>query len=111
MREEVLVLRCQDGLSQDERYLLPGDHLSVFSGELDQDRAAGVVDSADGRRLETKERLEVGEAAPVEIDAIEESDRGKHQQQSQRRGGKADRTVRPCGPQSVDAAAAQSVSD
>ena len=98
VREEVLVLGRQDGLPQDEGHLIPRDHPAVLSGQLDQHRALGVVDLADRGGLETDERLEVGEAAAVEVDVVEEHGCGEQKGQREKRGRDAHRTVRPCGP-------------
>jgi len=98
VRKEVLVLGRQDGLPQDEGHLIPRDHPAALSGQLDQHRALGVVDLADRGGLETDERLEVGEAAAVEVDVVEEHGCGEQKGQREKRGRDAHRTVRPCGP-------------
>jgi hypothetical protein len=70
--EEVLVLGRQDRLPQDHGHLIVGDHAAILPCQLDQHLVPGIVDRADRRRLETDEPLEVREAAPIEVDVVDE---------------------------------------
>ena len=84
MGEEVLVLGGQDGVAEDRRHLVVGDDLAILPRQLDEHHALGVVDVPDRRKLEPDEGLEVREAAPVEVDVVDEPDHGEEQQEQQR---------------------------
>src|SRR5439155_19840812 len=53
--------------------------------QLDKHCALRVVDLAGRRNLETDEALEIGQAAPVEVDVVDEPDRRKQEQQRKER--------------------------
>ena len=99
--EEVLVLGRQDGVAQDERHLVVGDDPAILPRQLDQHLAAGVVDLADRRELEADEGLEVGQAAPVEVDVVDEPPRREQEQQDQGGSRDAHGAARACRPQNA----------
>jgi hypothetical protein len=55
VREEVLVLGGQNRVAEDGRHFVVGDDSAVFPGQLDEDRAPGVIDLADRGELEANE--------------------------------------------------------
>ena len=101
MREEVLVLGRQDGLTQDNGHLVVGDHPPVLPRQLDQHLALGVVDLARRGRLETDESRDVGEPAMIEVDMVDESRREEKKKQRQGSGHEDRDAAQPCGWQAA----------
>src|ERR1019366_9479841 len=65
MREEVLVLRGQDGAANNGRDVRIRGDLAVFRGHLDKRPAVDIVDVADGRKLKPAECLQVGQVGSI----------------------------------------------
>jgi hypothetical protein len=101
MGQEVLVLGGQDRLAHDEGYLVVGDHPAVLPCELDQHLALGVVDLTGRGGLEADERVEVGEAAPVEVHEANEPRRGQERDERPEQDREAYEAARPGRPQAV----------
>ena len=70
MREEVLVLRGEDGAANDGRDVLIRGDLAVFRGHLNERPAVDIVDVADGGKLKPVECLQVGQIGSIEIDVM-----------------------------------------
>ena len=83
--EEVPVFGGQDCVAEDRRHFVVGDDAAVLPRQLDKHCALRVVDLAGRRNLETDEALEIGQAAPVEVDVVDEPDRRKQEQQRKER--------------------------
>ena len=69
-REEVLVLRGQDGLAHDGRDLVVFEDAPIFARELDQHLAPRVGDLADRRGSKRMKGLEVGYAGAVQVQVM-----------------------------------------
>ena len=67
-------------------HLVVGDDPPVLARQLDQDLALGVVDLPDRRGLEPEEGPEVGEAAAVEVDVVDEPHDGHAERDGEDRG-------------------------
>jgi len=85
MGEEVPVLGGQDRAAEDRRHVVVRDDAAVLARQLDKHGALGVVDLADRRHLEPNEALEIGQAAPVEVDVVDEAGHRDEDQQRQER--------------------------
>ena len=70
MREEVLVLRGQDGSANNGRNVLIRGDLAVFRGHLNERPAVDIVDVTDSGKLKPGECLQVGQIGPIEIDVM-----------------------------------------
>ena len=100
MREEALVLGGQDGLAQDGRHLVVGHDVAVLAGQLDEDPSVGIIDKAGRRGGETDERLEIGEAAAVEVDVVHEPRAWEQDRRGDRERDGEEQASAPCrGPQ------------
>ena len=101
VKEKVLVFGRQDGVAKNGRHLVVGDDLAVLPCQLNQHLAVGVVDLADRGKLETDERIEVRQLAPVEVDVLDESPRGEQEQKYQGGSRDAHGAARACQPQNA----------
>jgi len=73
--EEVPVFGGQDRVAEHGRHLVVGDDAAILSRELLEHRAVGIVERADRGNLEPDEALEIGQAAAIEVDVVDEPGR------------------------------------
>ena len=64
----MLVFRGKNRVTHDRWDVLVLRDLPVLSGELDERLAVGVVDVADGGKLEPREWPQVGQVPAIEVD-------------------------------------------
>ena len=101
VREEVLVLRGQDGLAHDGRDFFVFEDPPVLARELDEHLAAGIGDLADGRGLEPHERLQVGHLGTIGVEVVgghaprEQEDGDREPRRCARRGERSPRALAP----------------
>ena len=76
MREEVFVLRGEDGVADHRRDVLILADQPVFGGHLHQRLTIDIVDVADPREFAADKCLQVRQISPVKIDVME-SNRGE----------------------------------
>ena len=85
MGEETLVFRGENRVANDRRnVVVPGD-LAILPRELDERDAVGVVDVADGRKLEPGEWTEVGQVIAIDVDVMQRGQREQHGDHRRRR--------------------------
>ncbi len=103
MREEALVLGGEKRLPDDRRDVVVVRDVAVLVGQFDERLAVGVVDTADGRKLEADEGVEIGEVVAAGVDVMQLAscnERGsRHHGEDDRRAGQhgnhANRPGRP----------------